>query len=111
MASLTYAHLVSDWHQLDWFGRLTRPIGIVFTLWVGIQLVRRRPSAYCSGMLFTGLLSIATLAGTIFFLIDPPGSLRLMIALPLITMVTALITWLLWCDYRRSGHSIFDSFR
>lgn len=84
-----------------WGYRLIAMLGVIHGSWVGIQLLRRRPKAYHTGMVISGLVAIVLLATTLWSLVDTRFTTQITITLAVAVVVLAGICGLLARDWRR----------
>ena len=83
-----------------WGYRLVSVLGAIYGSWVGIQLLRRRPKAYHTGMVASGLVAIVLLATTLWSLVDTRFTTQITITLAVAVVVLAGICGLLARDWR-----------
>jgi hypothetical protein len=103
MLHFAYTLLTGPWPN-GWslIYRICTVPGVMVGIWVGIQLIRRRPKAFSAGMAVTGMMTVVLLGVTLFSLFAPHYSRRITLTTALVAVVSAVLSWLLWRDWRRT---------
>jgi len=89
-----------------WAYRAVSVVAATNGTWVGIQLIRRRPKAYHTGMVVSGFVAIGLLAVMLWSIFDSRFTSQVTLSLAVAAAVLAAICGLLrrdWCRIVRSG--------